>query len=186
MGKKQIAKEAGTKRGKNCEKDTNIYIDSDVFVSSEKRDEPQHLESKKFLDIIIKGDKLKQVNFFTCRFTGVELASAMIRRTKQKHRAYSLLYRLDNPWSKKVLPLPPKSNSKITWKDLIQELIETTVKYKTPAGDTLHAKFVVEYNMDYLVTWNKKHFKVLQKKVSGLKVLDPTEMLVKLQETCSD
>ncbi len=160
----------------------NIYIDSDVIVSSENRKEINHKESKNFMKFVIKN-KNQEISFFTSVFTFLELASAIIRRKKNKDKAYSLLYRIRNTWKDSINPLPPIPPKKLTsFTRFIDTLIETSIKFYTPAGDTIHAHTVAGNEIDYLVTWNKKHFKRLEKKIATLKVVNPPEMLNILKE----
>ena len=70
----------------------NIYIDSNVFVASEIKEEIYHSESREFMDFVLKNRKNELV-FFTSVFTFLELSSAMIRRTSNEDKAYSLLYK---------------------------------------------------------------------------------------------
>jgi hypothetical protein len=69
------------------------------MVASEIDNEKNHLESKKFMDYVLQSKKT-DMKFFTSVFTFLELASAMIRRTKKQDKAYSLLYRVRNSWKK--------------------------------------------------------------------------------------
>jgi len=71
----------------------NIYIDSNVIVSSEIRAEEHHQESKKFMNDVL-SNRDPTITFSTSVFTFLELASAMIRRTHDKNKTYSLLYRI--------------------------------------------------------------------------------------------
>ena len=71
----------------------NIYIDSDVIVASEIDTEQHHVESKDFMKQVTEN-RGRHFVFFTSVFTSLELASAMIRRTQDRDKAYSLLYRV--------------------------------------------------------------------------------------------
>ena len=157
----------------------NIYIDSDVMVAAEIKEETNHAESKKFMEYVLKS-KGTETQFFTSLYTFVELASAMIRRTKDPDRAYSLLYRVRNSWKQFINPLPPMKRT--SFSKLVDNLIETSIKFKTPAADTIHAHTVAEYAMDYLITWNIKHFAGMKKKIKGIKVLTPTDVLKEFEK----
>jgi len=158
----------------------NVYIDSDVLVSSEISGEPHHVESKKFMEYVLKSRK-EDIKFFTSVFTFLELASAMIRRTKNQDKAYSLLYRVRNSWKKFINPLPPMD--KITsFTNLIDTLIESSIKFRTPAGDTIHAHTFAEKEMNYFITWNTKHFDGMKKKIKGIKILTPTDVLEEFEK----
>jgi len=161
----------------------NVYIDSDVIVASEIEEEEHHEESKKFMECILRSEN-PGIIFTTSVFTFLELASAMIRRTKNEDKAYSLLYRIRNSWKKSIKPLPPIPPGKLTsFTRLVDTLIETSIRFSTPSGDTIHAQTVAEHEIDYLVTWNKKHFSHMQKQIDNLKVLSPTEVLEELKVT---
>lgn len=159
----------------------NIYIDSNVIVASEIRGEKHHQESKEFMKYVL-GNKNPNIAFFTSVFTFLELASAMIRRTRDKNKAYSLLYRIRNSWKDLINPLPPIPPRKLTsFTRLVDTLIETSIKFHTPAGDSIHAQTVAETEIDYLITWNKEHFSDMEKQIENLKVLTPTELLEELK-----
>jgi hypothetical protein len=158
----------------------NIYIDSDVMVASEIKGEPNHLDSKKFMDFVIKS-KRSNITFFTSIFTFLELTSAMIRRTRKPDKTYSLLYRVRNSWKKFINPLPP--TEKLTsFTGLIDELIETSIKFRTPAGDTIHAHTFAKNDMNYLITWNSKHFSGMKRKIKNIKILTPTDVLKEFEK----
>jgi hypothetical protein len=64
--------------------------------------------------------------------------------------------------------------------NLIDNLIETTIKFKTPAGDTIHAHTFAENDMNYLITWNTKHFNGMKGNIKGIRILTPTIILKEL------
>ncbi len=153
-----------------------IYIDSNVFVSYVKRDEGQnHKDSKSFLEFILRNN-FEDVTFFTSRFTEVEVGSAVYRRSKQQNQARATLHRLTRAWANKIFPLPENPSEKIKIDNLIVKLVETALNYGTTFGDTIHANDVESYDVDYLVTWNLRDFKKLEKKIKKVKVLTPTGM----------
>jgi len=163
----------------------NIAIDSDVIVASEIAIESNHKDSKEFMDYIL-SDKLKDVFFFTSIFTFLELGSAMIRRTKDKDKAYSLLYRITPSWKNVINPLPLSiSKKQITpntfSRNLIDSLIETAIKFNTKSGDTIQTQAILENQIDCFITWNKKDFVILEKNIPNFKVLNPKEMLSELK-----
>jgi len=155
----------------------NIYIDSDVIVAAEMEDEQNHDESKKFMDYIL-GTENPDTNFITSVFTFLELASAMIRRTNSKDKTYSLLYRVRDLWKYKIRPVPPMPPKKLTsFPRLVNSLVETSVKFHTKSGDTIHAQTAAWHAIDYLITWNKRDFSHLEEQIESLKVMTPTELL---------
>jgi len=155
----------------------DIYIDSDVIVASEIGDEENHAESEKFMEHVL-GSKSLDVTFYTSVFSFVELASAMIRRTNNSDKAYSLLYRIRNSWKKSIKPLPPiPAKRRASFTSLVETLIETSIKYRTPSADTFHAQTIAGYEIDYVVTWNKKHFLYMEQQIPNLNILTPPEML---------
>lgn len=154
----------------------NIYIDSDVIVASEIEEEAYCEESKKFMEYVLRSEN-SDITFITSVFTFLELASAMIRRTKDEHKAYSLLYRIKSSWKDSIKPVPPIPPKKLTsFTRLIDTFIETSIKFRTPSGDTIHAQTAAWHEIDYLITWNKKHFSHMEKQIKNLRVLTPTEV----------
>lgn len=155
----------------------NVYIDSNVFVSAEIQGERNHAESKEFMDFLLKV-KVPNVYYVTSVFTFVELASAMIRRTGDRDRSYSLLYRIQKTWRDTIRPYPPTEPSRSkSYTSLVDSLVETAIRFRTPSGDSIHAQTVALYKFDYLVTWNTRHFSQMQKTIKSLKILTPPEML---------
>lgn len=160
----------------------NIHIDSNVIVASEIKTEIHHKESKQFMEYVLRND-IKSIIFSTSVFTFLELASAMIRRTKDKDKVYSLLYRIRNSWKDSIKPLPPMPPKKITSiTRLVDHLVETSVRFRTPAADTFHAQTIYAFNTDYLITWNKKDFLYMKKHIKTLKILTPIEVLKELKK----
>lgn len=160
----------------------NIYIDSNVIVASEIKTESYHKESKEFMGYVLKSNK-QEISFATSVFTFLELASAMIRRTNNQDKTYSLLYRIRNSWKDSIKPYPPLPLKKITSiTKLVDCLIETSIKFRCPTADTLHAQTVYAFNFNYLVTLNKKDFVYMQKQIKNLKVLTPIEILKELKK----
>lgn len=160
---------------------TTVYIDSDVIVASEISTEENHRESKKFMKYVIEN-KDPKFTFFTSIFTFLELASSMIRRTRDKDKTYSLLYRVMRTWKGSINPLPPIHSKKLTsFTRLVDSLIETSIKFRTRSGDTIHAQTVAQNDINYFITWNKKHFSHLGKKIKNFRVLTPSELLAKLE-----
>ena len=153
-----------------------FYIDSNVIISSQLKDEKTHKESKKFIDFVLQN-KNKKIKFYTSVFTYLELASAIMRRTKNADKAYSLLYRVSKPWKKSLSPLLPAQKDKLSFQGLIDELIEETLVYRTPTADTIHAHTAFVYEMDYFVTWNVKDFSNFGKKSKSVKIITPTDAM---------
>ncbi len=157
----------------------NIAIDSDVIVASEIEGEANHKESKEFMDYVLTC-KSKKVSFFTSIFTFLELASAMIRRTKDKDKAYSLLYRITKSWRKTINPLPFSSSKKqispqAFSRELIDNFIETAIKFNEKSGDAIQCQAIVENQIDCFVTWNLKDFTILEQTIPNFKVLTPKQ-----------
>lgn len=159
-----------------------IYIDSNVIVASEIEEEEHHQKSKEFMEYVLASEGTDTI-FFTSIFTFLELASAMIRRTDDKNKAYSLLYRIGKSWKESIKPVPPILPKQLTsFGRLVDRLVETAVEFNTPSADTIHAQTVALYGFPYLVTWNKKDFSEMEKQISELKVLTPNEMLEELRK----
>lgn len=66
-------------------------------------------------------------------------------------------------------------------KELVDDLIETTIRFNTKSGDTIQAKAVAENEIDFFVTWNKKDFVKMEEEIDCVSVLNPTEMINKLK-----
>jgi len=159
----------------------NVYIDSDVIVSAEISSERNHEQSKKFMDLVL-NIKVPEISYVTSVFTFLELASAMIRRTKNQDRTYSLLYRIQKPWRESIKPYPPLEPAKNTsYTRLVNSLAETAIRFRTRSGDTIHAQTIALYKCDYLVTWNVRHFSLMTKKIRSLKIIRPPEMMSELK-----
>jgi predicted nucleic acid-binding protein len=158
----------------------NVYIDSNVIVSSEIRAEANHSASKKFMKYVLER-KNANIRFITSVFTFLELASSMIRRTGSKDKTYSILYRIRNTWKDSIYPLPPIAPKKLSsFTRLVDTLIETSITFRTPSADTIHAQTVAANRIDIFTTWNKRHFTQLAEKVENLKILDPRETMEEL------
>ena len=136
-----------------------IYIDSNVIIASQLDDEKQHhAESKRFMQKVL-GTREPDTYYVTSVFTFLELASAMIRRIRNEDRALALLYKIRNSWKKSIRPVPPLASKQLTsFTALIESLIGSTIKFRTPSADTIHAQSVYLYDLDYLVTWNVEDF----------------------------
>ncbi len=165
--------------------DNKVYIDTNVIVSAKLEDEKQHNVSKYFIENIVLNPKVNRVfRFYTSIFTLPELASAIYRRTKDEDRAYSMLWRVLKTWSEYLTvlsPVIPKRYSRSTrkWIDhFISKLIKVAVEYGTPVMDSFHTLMLEEYNIDILITWNKKDFKNVCEKLK-IEVLTPEEFFEK-------
>lgn len=102
----------------------------------------------------------------------------MIRRTNNSDKAYSLLYRIRNSWKRSIKPLPPISaKRRASFTGLVETLIETSIKYRTPSADTVHAQTIAGYEIDYVVTWNKKHFSHMECQITNLRISITAQML---------
>ena len=107
----------------------------------------------------------------------------MMRRTNNEKESYQLLYKIRNLWKEFIKPLPPIPPQELTsFTRLVDTFIKTSIKFHTPSADTIHAQTVAGYEIHYLVTWNKKDFSEMEKQISELKVLTPTEMLEELRK----
>jgi len=161
-----------------------VYIDSNIFVNAKRRKEKTtHKISKEFMDYVIKlNRKEDKIDFFTSRYTGVELASAMIRQTQNKYRAKSILYELGKEWEDKIGLIPENPKKTIKWEDFLKRLQEIVIEYKVPASDSIHAMALLELSPNYFVTWNKKHFAPLIKKMKNTIMVDPKEFMSELKK----
>lgn len=157
----------------------NIYIDSDVIVAAEIEGEQNHEESKKFMDYVLEIEN-PDTTFITSIFTFLEIASAMIRRTNDKDKAYSLVHRVGRSWKwkKSIKPVPPIPPKELTsFRRLVDRLIDTSVEFHTTSGDTIHAQTAAWHEIDYLITWNTKHYSHMEQQLKSLTVMTPTKLL---------
>lgn len=160
-----------------------VYVDSNVFVNAKRRKEKTNKISKEFMRYVIKLNKrIDKINFFTSRYTGVELASAMIRQTGNRYRAKSILYELGKEWEDKIGLVPGNPGKEIKWEELIQKLQTIVIEYKVPASDSFTTMAILDLNPNYFVTWNKKHFNFLIKKIKNTIMVNPEEFMRELKK----
>ena len=163
-----------------------IYIDSNVIIASQLDDEKHHAESKHFMQKV-QGTRESDTYYVTSVFTFLELASAMIRRTRNEDKALALLYKIRNSWKKSIRPVPPLGSRQLTsFTALIESLIDSAIKFRTPSADTIHAQSVYLYDLDYLVTWNVEDFVHLKESMRNLTVLNPSQMLMLLKDEATE
>jgi predicted nucleic acid-binding protein len=151
-----------------------VYIDTNVFISAISRKEEQYVISKKFLDTILRDDLQAEYNFFTSGFTLLELVTNVRRKTGSKDKARSLAWQLKQSWKDKIQMLGFKTDSLPIFFD---QLVETAIDLGITTGDTIHSQLILDSKMDFLVTWNKKHFSNLNKKMKELQIITPTEFM---------
>jgi hypothetical protein len=121
------------------------------------------------------------VQYVISVFTFLEVASAMFRRTHNRHRARSLLYQIKDSWKRSIKPTPPLATRDLTsFERFVDSLVESTMKFGTPSFDSIHAQTIYLHDFDYLVTWNKPDFRGLKPYVRKPQILTPTEMMQEL------
>lgn len=131
----------------------------------------------------VVGPHSSRIQYVISVFTFLEVASAMFRRTHDRHRARSLLYQMKDSWKRSIKPTPPLDTKDLTsFERLVDSLVESTMKFGTPSFDSIHAQTIYLHDFDYLVTWNKPDFKGLKRYVRKLKILTPTEMMKELAQ----
>jgi len=131
----------------------------------------------------VVGPHSSQIQYVISVFTFLEVASAMFRRTHNRHRARSLLYQIKDSWKRSTKPTPPLATRDLTsFERLVDSLVESTMKFGTPSFDSIHAQTIYLHDFDYLVTWNKPDFKGLKRYVRKLQIFTPTEMMRELAE----
>jgi predicted nucleic acid-binding protein len=160
--------------------DKRVYIDTNVFISAISRKEEQYDISKKFLDTILKDDLQAEYNFFTSGFTLLELVTNVRRKTRSKDKARSLAWQLKQSWKDKIQMLGFKTDSVPIFFD---QLVETAIDLGITTGDIIHSQLMLDSKMDFLITWNKKDFLNLNKKMKKLQIMTPTEFLKILVNT---
>lgn len=151
-----------------------IFIDTDVIVASQIKSEKNHAESRRLMDFVLKS-KSRRFEFYVSVFSFLELASAIIRRTDSKDKAYSLLWQITKSWKGRIKPIVPEAGV-ASFNTLIDHLIDTAIKFKTRTGDTIQAHSFATLELKYFVTWNVKDFRLMSKKLK-VKTLTPTDML---------
>ena len=131
------------------------------------------------MDFIIK-DKGVRLEAYVSIFSFLELASAMVRRTKKKDKAYSLLYQINRSWRNCIKPIPPSPKIS-SFQNLIDDLVESAINFRTTAGDTMQAHSFATLDIKYFITWNARDFKRMGKKLK-INILSPKEILDKISE----
>jgi predicted nucleic acid-binding protein len=158
-----------------------VYIDTNVFISAISREEEQSPASKRFLKTIFESDSL-EYSFFTSGFTLLEAVTNVRRKTRSKDKARSMAWQLKQSWKDKIQMLGFKTDSVPIFFD---QLVETAIEFGIKTGDTIHSQLILDSKMDFLITWNKKDFINLRKKMTHLKIMSPLEfleMLAKIQK----
>ena len=149
-----------------------IFIDSNIFVSYNRKEDNNHNQCKEFIDSIIKKfSKEKSLRFYASRFSGVETAS-VLRRKKSRKDAEAFLFKKELSWKKIFLPLPPNPDEKFKIEDFIGELIEIALKFGTDFSDTIQTHSIDTYKeqIDYIITEDKDYKARLKKKYKRIKV----------------
>ena len=149
-----------------------IYVDSNVFVDAEIPERPFHKESKKFLESVLARHDIRVC---TSVYTLLEIASAITRQVGKRNIAYKSLYNVETKYSESHVSrlYPSKKDEVFDFEKLIRALIETSIRYYTPSGDTIHAHTLIANRIRTLITRNKDHFQHLK----GRDILTPEEFL---------
>lgn len=149
-----------------------IYVDSNVFVDAEISERPFHEESKKFLESVLSRHDIRVC---TSVYTLLEIASAITRQIGKRYIAYKYLYNVELKYDKSHVSrlYPSRKDEVFDFEKLVQALIETSIQYYTPAGDTIHAHTLIANRIRTLITRNKDHFKHLK----GRDILTPEEFI---------
>jgi len=154
-----------------------IYVDSNIFVDAEIPDRPFHKESKRFLETVLAR---RDIRVCTSVYTLLEIASAITRQIGKRYIAYKSLYNVEMKYSESHVSrlYPSRKDEVFDFEKLVRALIETSIQYYTPAGDTIHAHTLIANRIRTLVTRNKDHFLHLK----GREILTPEEFLGSLEK----
>jgi predicted nucleic acid-binding protein len=153
-----------------------IYVDSNIFVDAEIPERTYHNQSKKFLESVLARDDIKVC---TSVYTLLEIASAITRQLGKRNIAYKSLYNVETKYSERHVSrlYPSRKDEVLDFEKLVRALIETSIRYYTPAGDTIHAHTLIANRIRILITRNKDHFKHLK----GRDILTPEEFMDKFK-----
>ena len=153
-----------------------IYVDSNIFVDAEIQERDFHKESKKFFELVLPR---KDIRVCTSVYTLLEIASAVTRQIGKNRNSYKYLYDVQVKYKEgQVLWLyPSRKNEVFDFEKLVRALIETSIRYYTPSGDTIHAHTLIANRIRTLITRNKEHFRHLK----GRDILTPEEFLQSLK-----
>jgi predicted nucleic acid-binding protein len=153
-----------------------IYVDSNIFVDAEISNRPFHKESKKFLESVLHRHDIRVC---TSVYTLLEIASAITRQIGKRNIAYKYLYNVELKYDKNQVSrlYPSRKDEVFDFEKLVRALIETSIRYYTPSGDTIHAHTLIANRIRTLITRNKDHFKHLK----GRDILTPEEFMEKFK-----
>jgi predicted nucleic acid-binding protein len=149
-----------------------IYVDSNIFVDAEISERSFHKESKRFLEsVLLRHD----IRVCTSVYTLLEIASAVTRQIGRKNLSYKYLYNVEMKYKEGQVSwlYPSKKDEVFDFERLVRALIETSIQYYTPSGDTIHAHTLIANRIRTLITRNKEHFQHLK----GREILTPEEFL---------
>jgi predicted nucleic acid-binding protein len=149
-----------------------IYVDSNIFVDAEIPERTFHQQSKKFLESVLPR---KDIRICTSVYTLLEIASAVTRQIGKRNISYRYLYNVEMKYKEGQVSwlYPSRKDEVFDFERLVRALIETSIQYYTPSGDTIHAYTLIANRIKTLVTRNKEHFRHLK----GRSILTPEEFL---------
>lgn len=153
-----------------------IYVDSNIFVDAEIPARPCHKGSKRFLESVLARNDLRVC---TSVYTLLEIASAFTRQLGKRNISYKFLYNVEMKYKEGQVSwmYPTRKDQVFDFEKLVRALIETTIQYYTPSGDTIHAHTLIANRIRMLITRNKDHFQHLK----GRDILTPEEFLEKFR-----
>jgi len=149
-----------------------IYVDSNIFVDVEIPQRDFHKKSSDFLESVLSNQNTRVC---TSVYTLLEIASAITRQVGKRNIAWKHLYNVEVKYKEgQVSWLYPSREIRVfDFEKLVRALIETSIQYYTPAGDTIHAHTLIANRIRTLITRNKDHFKHLK----GREILTPEEFM---------
>jgi predicted nucleic acid-binding protein len=153
----------------------SLYIDSSVFISSLRKCENNHDNSKEFFKYVFANTN--EYSFFTSYFTMLEVVCALKRREKRNS------IKLFNLWLKKhainITFIYPEKKKNPTISELMISFLPTVKKFSIRAMDTIHAHTIINHKIKIVIS-NDKHFNSL--KTKGIEVLKPETFIKKLKK----
>jgi predicted nucleic acid-binding protein len=153
-----------------------IYVDSNIFVDAEIPERKFHKESKKFLESVLSRHDMR---VYTSVYTLLEIASAITRQIGKRNISWKYLYNVEMKYKEGQVSwiYPTRKDEVFDFERLVRALIETSIQYYTPSGDTIHAHTLIANRIRTLITRNKDHFQHLK----GRDILTPEEFLEKFK-----
>ena len=163
-----------------------VYLDTSIFAGSALRRDAEDEKCRLLIEKIRDG-KLSSYEFVTSIFTLVELADVISRRQTEE-KAKALLFDVMNDPDLPIYFADPEPAHK-TWKGreyfdidvLIRNFLNTTLKYRLPGFDTIHAHTVRKLDKKVIAVSKDKHFGRFEGLNNVVSVVNASDFLQKYQ-----